>query len=65
MNCSMLRDIISAFATCNIFWAKDFKNWRTAAEVVYPNSIDKISGFGAFYTYGTVAHTGYDSWQVQ
>ena len=44
----MLRDIISLFATCEIFWAPDFINWREAVDQMYPTSIDKISNYGVF-----------------
>jgi hypothetical protein len=44
----MLRNIISSLATCNIFWASDFVQWRVAVDQMYPNKINKISNFGVF-----------------
>lgn len=44
----MLQAIISRYATCTIFWAPDFRNWRESISQAYPESIDGISNYSIF-----------------
>jgi hypothetical protein len=47
---STMQHIIERIATCNIFWAVDFKYWRNGVNVLYhPRNIEGFSNYGIFH----------------
>jgi hypothetical protein len=62
----MLRDIISSIATCNIFWAADFLNWKTAVDQLYPTEIDNISNLAIFQGFRKDNRKNiFESWNIK